>query len=349
MVGLIIFFFCYLWVSHHHVIAFTHCKCNLCFTNFKTNIMRTIILSAIIILFATGCKKTNSPAAPPSGGGTITITSISPAKPYADDEITITGTGFNPDKTKDTVDFGTGDAAAGYFTPYFYGQGTTSKAVIISATNTQLVIKAVNPDSAEVVTPTSTSHYGLNKVLFNNVQGTANALNQIRVRVAGAQTSSLKSFKQLPLAQITINGSSTNNYTLAPNDSFEVTLHGVNSDNPCASGAKLYLSCSVGSSCSFVNSYITFNGNTPQCNCDNFGTLVLGCQGNTVAGKVITHTVLFDVVHCIVPANFFNTSYSVQNAANNTARVLIKMKMINEDGKEFILAPVYCRAYPTHP
>ncbi|MEO7048181.1 MAG: IPT/TIG domain-containing protein [Ferruginibacter sp.] len=314
--------------------------------------MRTIILSAIVILFAIGCKKTNTPVVPPSGGsGPISITSISPAKPYADDEITITGTGFNPDKTKDTVDFGGGDAAAGTFSPYFYGEGTTSKAVIISATGTQLVIKAVNPDSAEVVTPTGTSKRGLNKMLFNNVQATNNSLNQIRVRVGAVQTSKLTPFKQLPLAHITINGSPTNIYTLAPNDSFEVTLNGVNSDNPCSSGVKLYLSCGnpgVGG-CGFVNNYLTFNGNTPQCNCDNFGTLVLGCQGNTLAGKVITHTPLYDIVHCIVPANFFNTSYSAQSAANNTARILIKMKMINEDGKEFILAPVYCYAYPTHP
>lgn len=311
--------------------------------------MRTIILSAIIILFVIGCKKTNSPGPPPSGGGKITITSITPVMPYADDTITITGTGFNPDKTKDTVDFGGGDAGAGVFTPYFYGQGNTSKAVIITATSTQLVIKAVNPDSSEVVTQTSTSKPGLNKILFSNVQATNNSLNQIRVRVAGMQTSKLTPFKQLPLAQITIDGSPTNIYTLAPNDSFEVTLNGVNNDISCGNGVKLYLSCSPLTTCSFVSNYLTFNGNTPQCNCDNFGTLVFGCLGNTLYGKVITHNALYNIVHCMVPANFFNTSYSVHNAANNTARILVKMKMINNDGKEFILAPVYCYAYPTHP
>src|SRR5689334_23613483 len=45
-----------------------------------------------------------------NGGGnnnnTLTIASITPVNPYPDDEITITGTGFDADATKDTVEFG---------------------------------------------------------------------------------------------------------------------------------------------------------------------------------------------------------------------------------------------------
>lgn len=311
--------------------------------------MRTITLSFMIVLFAMACTKNSVPVTPSvTTGGTITITAISPAMPYADDEITITGTGFNVDKAKDTVDFGGGDAATGHFVPYFYGQGTTSKAIVISATSTKLVIKAVNPDSAEVVTPTSTSHYGLNKALFSDVLGTTNSLNQIRVRVGGKQTSALTPFKQLPWAQITdLTGLSTIT-PLAPGDAFGVTMHGVNSDTLCGNRAKLYLSCGASAGCGFVGGYINpdFNGNTPQCNCDDFGTLVYGCANNVYVGKTLSHSSV-DLVQCLVPPRFFLTDYSPQKAGNNT-RVLIKLKMINNDGKVFVLAPVYCLAYPTH-
>ena len=114
--------------------------------------MRTVIV-ILLLFFHTvfySCNKSSGTAAPVTlpVSAAITITSISPASPYANDEITITGTGFNPDKTKDTVDFGGGDPASGIFNPYLQGQGTSSKAVVISASATQLVIKAVNPDSS---------------------------------------------------------------------------------------------------------------------------------------------------------------------------------------------------------
>jgi len=302
--------------------------------------MRIIILLLILPVILFSCSKsgnnTGTTVPPVVIGGPITITAITPAKPYADDTITITGTGFNPDKTKDTVDFGIGDAAPGYFNPYFNGNGTASKAIIISASSTQLVIKALNADSGNT---------GLDRALFNGVPGN-NPLNQIRVRSLGAKVSKLTPFNELPWIQITNSGG----YPLAglaPNDSFEVAIHGVNSNSSC--GARLSMSCGNITGCTFVNGYLTYNGNTPQCVCDVFGTIVYGCMGNVFTGKLISHTAALDVVHCLLPANFFNTTYSANAAANNFARILVKMRVENPDGKTRTVIPVICLAYPTHP
>ena len=113
-------------------------------------------LSIITTIFFS-CKK-SSPIQGNNNGGnnnggnngngnnnSITITSISPANPYPDDEITINGTGFNADKTKDTVEFGKlmGSALSAWHDglPNEWASLTT----IVSASATQLVIKAVNP------------------------------------------------------------------------------------------------------------------------------------------------------------------------------------------------------------
>lgn len=83
-----------------------------------------------------------------NGGGSnssLTITSISPVNPYPDDEITITGTSFDADANKDTVEFGRlmGSAFGAWHdgTPDQYA----SLATVVSATTTQLKIKSVNP------------------------------------------------------------------------------------------------------------------------------------------------------------------------------------------------------------
>jgi len=307
--------------------------------------MRIIILLLILPVILFSCSKsgnnTGTTVPPVVTGGPITITAITPAKPYADDTITITGTGFNPDKTKDTVDFGIGFASAGGFEPYINGRTTASKAVIVSATATQLVIKAVNPDSIGL----GATSAGLNKILFQGtVLNVNNGLNQIRVRSGGTQTSKLTPFKEIPWFQI-----SDANYPvfpMAPNDSLEVTLHGVNSTSTC--GTTITLSCSTTSGCTFVNGYLTLNGNSPQCNCDQFGTIIYGCFGNTFFGKLISHDQYMDVVHGIVPSNFFNTAYPVSAPYYTNARIFIRMKMENPDGRTAI-TPVICLAYPRHP
>jgi len=122
---------------------------------------KIILLLAVTTLFISSCSKTSTP--PGNNGnnnnnnnnnggnnnnnnnaGDITITSISPTNPYPDDEITITGTGFNADATKDTVEFGRVMGAG--FGAWHDGLESeyASLTTIVSASPTQLVIKAVN-------------------------------------------------------------------------------------------------------------------------------------------------------------------------------------------------------------
>jgi hypothetical protein len=104
------------------------------------------------ICFFLSCKKDsnptiNPPPPPPPGGpggsggsGSVNISSLSPIKVYQGDVITMTGTGFDPDKTKDTVLIGavgglsTGFTPRGTTTPFFPNPQTT----IISATATEI-------------------------------------------------------------------------------------------------------------------------------------------------------------------------------------------------------------------
>jgi hypothetical protein len=122
---------------------------------------KIILLAGILSVIASSCTKSSSnsgnsqPPPPPPGGGSgstagITITSIFPLNPYPGDVITIQGTGFDPDKTKDTVTMGftinnlfgrNGQGGFGEFISPF-----TTK--IISATATE--IKFTN-DSALVI------------------------------------------------------------------------------------------------------------------------------------------------------------------------------------------------------
>lgn len=119
----------------------------------------TALLPAISILIFS-CNKNSSTGGTTNGanngngggnnGGSgnnsgLTITSISPANPYPDDQFTINGTGFNADATKDTVEFGRllGSAFGAWHdgVPAEYA----SLATVVSATTTQLVVKSVNP------------------------------------------------------------------------------------------------------------------------------------------------------------------------------------------------------------
>ena len=70
-----------------------------------------------------------------NGGGnnsTLSITGFTPLRPYVDDVITITGTGFNTDKTKDTVLI------------------NSARATVTSATSTQLVLKLPTEDDMDL-------------------------------------------------------------------------------------------------------------------------------------------------------------------------------------------------------
>lgn len=105
----------------------------------------------LVLLFSlfTACKKNaagsgNGGNNNNGGGGggsadTISVAGYSPSNPYTADIVTVTGTGFNPDKTKDSVWF-RDDGGAGYFK-------------IVGATSTQLQI-LLPPDSvSQILTP----------------------------------------------------------------------------------------------------------------------------------------------------------------------------------------------------
>jgi len=132
----------------------------------KANTMRNLIpLLLILTVSFSACTKSSTtpttggggnppPPPPPPGGSTgITITGISSLNPYPGDVITITGTGFDPDKTKDTVNMGF--VVNGNFKGN--GQGDYGSSVghfatkIISATATE--IKFTNDSAMVVNTP----------------------------------------------------------------------------------------------------------------------------------------------------------------------------------------------------
>ncbi|HZX57807.1 MAG TPA: hypothetical protein VFE54_03745, partial [Mucilaginibacter sp.] len=105
--------------------------------------MKSIYLPLIIfILLFAACKKNGVNPNPANsngnkggntggGGDSLSVSGFSPLYPYTTDVVTITGTGFNPDKTKDTV------------IVYYPGNGIglpADMATINSATATQLKI-----------------------------------------------------------------------------------------------------------------------------------------------------------------------------------------------------------------
>ncbi len=106
--------------------------------------MKTTFLSALLVgIIFFSCKKSPVTPTPPGGGGNtggggLSITSITPLSPYCDDEITINGTGFDADKTKDTVKFGILNSSGNFSVP------DANLCVINSATTTQLKIVISN-------------------------------------------------------------------------------------------------------------------------------------------------------------------------------------------------------------
>jgi hypothetical protein len=112
------------------------------------------LLSTLFVVSLFSCTKNNSgnnPNPPGGGGGgggtssNLTVTSITPANPYPDDEFIINGTGFNTNATLDTVEFGR--MAGTNFGAWHDGLQTEwpSLCTVVSATATQLRVKSVNP------------------------------------------------------------------------------------------------------------------------------------------------------------------------------------------------------------
>src|ERR1700743_3149658 len=113
----------------------------------------TLTMLALIVLIPVSCKKGNSPTPVKKdptdtttktqpGGSSVTITSITPASYYPDDKITINGSGFNPDKTKDTVFLGLNTNEG--FEAYCCSVEGAEKVNVISASATQLIIQSTD-------------------------------------------------------------------------------------------------------------------------------------------------------------------------------------------------------------
>lgn len=127
--------------------------------------MRTLAGYLLILssLFYSCNKSTTSSTNPPPGGGGggngggtgagITVTGISPLNPYPGDVITITGTGFSTDITKDTILVG--KVINNAFTTFAVSFSISQpKTKIISATATQIQFST---DSSLKVTPLQTA------------------------------------------------------------------------------------------------------------------------------------------------------------------------------------------------
>jgi hypothetical protein len=132
--------------------------------NYESKTMKhSLTILSLALLTLAGCSKSgpsptkptnptnpNNPTNPTNpSGSSVTITSVASettAAMYADDGIVITGTGFNADKTKDTVVFGF--IYDNEFNPYSSTSGGHPAATTItSATATQLKINAQDPVS----------------------------------------------------------------------------------------------------------------------------------------------------------------------------------------------------------
>ena len=105
---------------------------------------RDISLACLLAVFLYSCTKSSSgttkpPPPPPGGTGNgsgISIASVFPLTPYPGDVITITGTGFDADLTKDTVTFVNANANGNDFSDIY--SITNLRFKIVSATTTQI-------------------------------------------------------------------------------------------------------------------------------------------------------------------------------------------------------------------
>jgi hypothetical protein len=284
--------------------------------------MRTYILFPILCVFALACKKTSSGSnagnPPGNGGSTITIASVSPQQFYVDDQITITGTGFNPDKTKDTVDFGAVDSSTSAMTFYPIPFNSNKDYTIVSASSTEIIIKAVKPDSLyQRIYPSPINNLGVPS-------------GEFRVRSGGASaSSSYVGFKRFP----SISGNVNFTYAYTPGDSVEVLISGVLTNSDCA--VNLYISGSKSSGCNWAEQYFNTNlyfVSTP-CPCTDYATLLYGCGGNGSAfkGRLLSYDAdnLTSDVIIYIPKDFFGTVHG----QGFGPVVDVYAKVVNSDGR----------------
>jgi hypothetical protein len=108
--------------------------------NLKSFLMKTFLLFFVLALCFVSCNKSeNNPVAP--ANNTLQITSFSPASGLPGDVITLTGTNFDTDKTKNTVKFGDkvaliNSATATELKVVVPGDAVTSKITVAVGSNT---------------------------------------------------------------------------------------------------------------------------------------------------------------------------------------------------------------------
>jgi hypothetical protein len=184
--------------------------------------MKQILLFlAVTIIITNSCSKggtspgggNNNGGGNNGGGntGTITVTSVTPANLYPDDQITITGTGFDPDASKDTLEFGR--LTNGNFNPWHDGPQAemASLCTVVNATTTQLVVKSVNP-------------YNLDYSAFSQ---STNSVAVIQIRTGGKKVvTPVIPFKRLLLLNFINNPDFNNNQIGRPSDSLVISGKG---------------------------------------------------------------------------------------------------------------------------
>lgn len=324
----------------------------------KTNLLKcSLLLLFVVALFFNSCKKdTQAPNIPVATK--ITITDITP-NAYTDQTITITGTGFNIDLTKDTVDFGqyypTVDETDSVFSESIAvfisnsisttGHTTTKDYVITSATSTQLIIKAVAPDA-------------LSKLLFNERAYTSGYTNRrylrFRVRSNGASAISKpitmkgnpSGYFSDPTVSYTDQGGGVKSYFsyvgLVPGDTSIFFVQGIYSNDICE--MKVELNCSGSCGNAYIAPFLGKNlfYTSSVCDCDSW-TTVIGCNtptgpGASVYSKIIEYNKFNNTakIKFVMPPEFFGAGTAFNPNKTNPDKILttsIKVRVTNKDGR----------------
>ncbi|SHK32163.1 IPT/TIG domain-containing protein [Reichenbachiella agariperforans] len=102
------------------------------YTGIVTATMLAVLITMVTLI--SSCKEDEGGEVP--GGGELTITAIDPAKARIGEQVTITGTGFNPDYSQNEVKFYAGDDLTGGEATKIY-----ETATLIKGTATSLVVE----------------------------------------------------------------------------------------------------------------------------------------------------------------------------------------------------------------
>ncbi len=333
----------------------------------KNKVLKSsLLLFFILVVFFISCKKEIQVPIIPAGATPITITDIvsnsvsasQSSYAYYDQSITITGTGFNPDMKKDTVDFGqfylNVDETDSVFSVSIWvfinnnihlsatPHNTINDYVITSATSTQLVIKAVAPDV-------------LSKLLFNEKAVTTDFTNsrllRFRVRSNGASAISKPiTIKNDPSGSVwgnttyyTDQGGGVRNYYsyngLVPGDTSIFYVNGIYSNDICE--VKVELNCSGSCGNAYIAPFLGKNlSNTPPssvCDCNSW-TTVIGCNTASVYSKILSYDKSRYTARIIfvMPPGFFGAGTAFNPNKTNLDQQLttnIKARVTNKDGR----------------